>query len=168
MALEVLSPVFENQKLVSESLHINEIFHSIQGESTLAGWPTVFVRTMGCNLRCTYCDTKYSYYEGSKVFIGDIIQKIQASKARHVCVTGGEPMAQPRVVPFMKLLCDLDYVVSLETNGFYDTSMVDERVVKVIDVKTPDSGEVESFNEKNYDALLPHDQLKFVVCSEKD
>jgi len=150
------------------SLQINEIFYSIQGESNLSGWPTVFVRTMGCNIRCTYCDTKYSYYEGTRLRFEDIISKIKSYGAKHVCVTGGEPMAQPKVLPFMKTLCDEGYVVSLETNGYYDTAEVDSRVIKVIDIKTPDSGEVSSFNFKNIDALLPTDQVKFVICSDKD
>jgi 7-carboxy-7-deazaguanine synthase len=152
----------------SLSLQINEIFFSIQGESSLAGWPTVFVRTMGCNIRCKYCDTKYSYYEGTRLSAADILRRIEFHKVKHVCITGGEPMAQPKVVPFMKLLCEQGYEVSLETNGYFDTSSVDARVIKVIDVKTPDSGEVESFNIKNLEALLPHDQIKFVVCSDKD
>jgi 7-carboxy-7-deazaguanine synthase len=163
-----MSEPADTKPLTSQTLAINEIFFSIQGESTLAGWPTVFVRTMGCNIRCNYCDTKYSYYEGSRVAIGDIVRKIESHKAKHVCVTGGEPMAQPRVVPFMKFLCDQGYTVSLETNGFYDTADVDSRVVKVIDIKTPDSDEGESFNYKNLDRLQPHDQIKFVIVSEGD
>ena len=150
------------------SLQINEIFFSIQGESSLSGWPTVFVRTMGCNVRCTYCDTKYSYYEGSRINAEDIIRRIESHKVKHVCVTGGEPMAQPKVIPFMKMLCDKGFVVSLETNGYYDTKDVDPRVIKVIDIKTPDSGAAESFNHANLEALLPHDQIKFVICSERD
>ena len=150
------------------SLKINEIFYSIQGESSLAGWPTVFVRTTGCNIRCNYCDTKYSYYEGSKLKVEEIVQKIESYKARHVCLTGGEPMAQPHAIPFMKLLCDLSYITSLETNGYYDTSSVDPRVIKVIDIKTPGSDEGNSFNFKNLEALLPHDQIKFVICNDDD
>jgi 7-carboxy-7-deazaguanine synthase len=154
--------------LEQHHLKINEMFFSIQGESSLAGWPTVFVRTTGCNIRCNYCDTKYSYFEGTKISLKDIVTRIESHKAKHVCITGGEPMAQPNVLPLMKYLCDQDYVVSLETNGYYDTSLVDARVIKVIDIKTPDSGEGTSFNFKNLDVLLPHDQIKFVVCSDKD
>jgi 7-carboxy-7-deazaguanine synthase len=150
------------------SLKINEIFYSIQGESSLAGWPTVFIRTSGCNIRCGYCDTKYSYYEGSKQKISDILKQTASYGARHVCVTGGEPMAQPNTLILMKQLCDSGFTVSLETNGFFDTASVDPRVIKVIDVKTPGSGEGESFNRKNLQALLPHDQVKFVICSEAD
>lgn len=150
------------------SLQINEIFYSIQGESALVGWPTVFVRTMGCNIRCTYCDTKYSYFEGTRQSAGEILSQIKSHNVRHVCVTGGEPMAQPKVIPFMKGLCDQGYVVSLETNGHFDTHGVDSRVIKVIDVKTPASGEGQSFNMKNIEALNPHDQIKFVICNERD
>lgn len=150
------------------SLQINEIFFSIQGESSLAGWPTVFVRTKGCNIRCTYCDTKYSYYEGTGFSFENLLEKIKSFKTPYVCVTGGEPMMQKHIHEFLKLLCDLGFFVSLETNGFFDTTLVDKRVVKVIDIKTPGSGEGESFNFKNLDALLPHDQIKFVICNEKD
>ncbi|MBK9293723.1 MAG: radical SAM protein [Oligoflexia bacterium] len=149
-------------------LQVNELFFSIQGESSFSGWPTVFVRTKGCNIRCHYCDTKYSYYEGGPKSFEDILKDIGAYKTKHVCVTGGEPMAQKYIHEFLKLLCDKDYIVSLETNGFFDTSGVDKRVVKVIDVKTPGSGEEKSFNYKNLDALSANDQIKFVICNEKD
>jgi 7-carboxy-7-deazaguanine synthase len=161
--------VSQNKKPATElSLKINEIFYSIQGESTLAGWPTVFVRTTGCNIRCNYCDTKYSYYEGTKQSLTELYEKIKSYGAQHVCITGGEPMAQPNVLPLMKNLCDQGYIVSLETNGYYDTSQTDPRVIKVIDIKTPDSDEGDSFNFKNLEALNPHDQIKFVICSDKD
>lgn len=150
------------------TLKINEIFYSIQGESSLSGWPTVFVRTSGCNIRCVYCDTKYSYFEGEKKTLPEIIETVSSHRAGHVCVTGGEPMAQKNVLSLLKTLCDLGYVTSLETNGFYDTSEVDRRVIKVIDVKTPDSGEVNSFNMQNLAALTSQDQIKFVICSDKD
>ncbi|MDZ4677255.1 MAG: radical SAM protein [Oligoflexia bacterium] len=155
----------QNQDL---SLKINEIFYSIQGESTLAGWPTVFVRTTGCNIRCNYCDTKYSYYEGTEFLLSQLETKIKSYKAQHVCITGGEPMAQKNILPLMKNLCDQGYTVSLETNGYYDTTQVDSRVIKVIDIKTPDSDAGNSFNFKNLEALNPQDQIKFVLCSEND
>jgi 7-carboxy-7-deazaguanine synthase len=161
-------PLEASNALRGLTLQINEMFFSVQGESSLVGWPTVFVRTMGCNIRCKYCDTKYSYYEGSRLTAEDILHRIESHKVKHVCVTGGEPMAQAKVIPFMKMLCDLGYVVSLETNGYYDTGEVDKRVIKVIDIKTPDSGEMESFNYKNLEAIQPHDNIKFVICSEKD
>lgn len=158
----------ENNPTSALKLKINEVFYSIQGESSLAGWPTVFVRTSGCNIRCNYCDTKYSYYEGTKTTLADLLAQVKSYGARHVCVTGGEPMAQPNVIPFMKLLCDQDYVVSLETNGYFDTANVDPRVIKVIDVKTPGSDEGDSFNLENLKRLMPQDQVKFVICNEQD
>jgi 7-carboxy-7-deazaguanine synthase len=161
-ATEVVNPS------TSLSLQINEIFYSVQGESSLAGWPTVFVRTMGCNIRCNYCDTKYSYYEGRRQSFDEILGQIKTHGVKHVCITGGEPMAQPKILPFMKLLCDQGFVVSLETNGYFETSQVDPRVIKVVDVKTPGSGEGTSFNFKNIDALLPQDQVKFVICNDDD
>lgn len=149
-------------------IKINEIFFSIQGESSLAGWPTVFVRTTGCNIRCTYCDTKYSYFEGEKTNLGSVLEKVKSYKAKNVCVTGGEPMAQKHIHELLKLLCDDAYTVSLETNGFYDCALVDPRVIKVIDVKTPGSNEGDSFNFKNLDCLSQQDQIKFVICNKKD
>jgi len=149
-------------------LKINEIFYSIQGESSLAGWPTVFVRTTACNLRCTYCDTKYSYFEGDKLPLETILSEIKKYGAQHVCVTGGEPLAQKEGLELMKILCDRGYIVSLETNGYYSVNDVDSRVIKVVDVKTPDSGEGESFNFDNLNHLTEKDQLKFVLCSEND
>lgn len=153
-------------------LKINEIFYSIQGESSLAGWPTVFVRTTACNLRCTYCDTKYSYFEGDKMSFDQILDKIKSFAApgegNHVCVTGGEPLAQKGTLELMKTLCDMGYVVSLETNGHYSVADVDPRVIKVVDVKTPDSGEGDSFNFENLKHLKKEDQLKFVLCSSRD
>lgn len=149
-------------------LKINEIFFSIQGESTLAGWPTVFVRTTACNLRCTYCDTKYSYFEGDKMSFDSILNEIKKHNARHVCVTGGEPLAQKGTLDLMRTLCDLGYTVSLETNGYYSVADVDKRVIKVVDIKTPDSGEGDSFNFENLKHLEKKDQLKFVLCSARD
>ncbi len=160
--------IFSKEEKTS-TLKINEIFFSIQGESSLAGWPTVFIRTTGCNMRCSYCDTKYSYYDGTKMSLQYIIKKVASYKnVRHVCITGGEPMAQPNSLLLMKELCDLEYVVSLETNGFYDTAAVDPRVIKVIDIKTPGSGESDSFNFKNLGTIKPQDQIKFVICSLED
>jgi 7-carboxy-7-deazaguanine synthase len=149
-------------------LKINEIFFSIQGESTLSGWPTVFVRTSGCHLRCQYCDTKHAYTEGQKQPLAEIIAEIGKHPTRHVCVTGGEPLLQPEVLPLMKELCDLNYQVSLETSGDLPCDRVDPRVLKVIDVKTPDSGEPGRFAMSNLLLDPIKTEFKFVICSEKD
>jgi len=153
---------------MEDQLKINEIFYSIQGESSWVGYPTVFVRTSGCHLRCTYCDTTYAYHNGQVMSLGDIFQKIRSYPARYVCVTGGEPLLQAAVYPLMRQLCDEGYFVSLETSGDKDCSSVDKRVKKIIDIKTPDSGEPEAFDSRN---LLLADSLtefKFVICSERD
>ncbi len=150
-------------------LKINEIFFSIQGESTLVGHPTVFVRTSGCHLRCTYCDTTYAYYEGKKLSYDDIINEVKKySSAKHVCLTGGEPLLQPESLELMRQLCDLNYIVSLETSGDLPCTDVDPRVRKVIDIKTPDSGEPDRFNFENLKLKDVNSEFKFVICSEKD
>ena len=149
-------------------LKINEIFFSIQGESSLAGYPTVFVRTSGCHLRCTYCDTTYAYYEGEKRSLDEIIVEVQKHPARHVCLTGGEPLLQPESLDLMKKLCDLGYIVSLETSGDLTCEGIDPRVKKIIDVKTPDSGAPGRFCEKNLSLSDANSEFKFVICSEAD
>ncbi len=149
-------------------IKINEIFFSIQGESSYAGFPTVFVRTTGCNLRCTYCDTAYAYYSGQVMSREDIIKDVQKYATKYVCVTGGEPLFQKEVFELLKDLCDLDYRVSLETSGSIDCKAVDERVKKIIDVKTPDSGEPASFLEENLQFADVNTEFKFVICSEED
>lgn len=149
-------------------LKINELFFSIQGESTLVGWPTVFVRTTGCNLRCTYCDTKYSYHEGEFQSIPDLIREIQSYPAKHVCVTGGEPLLQKEIYGFMTQLCDLGYTVSLETSGSKPIHQVDPRVLIVLDVKTPASGAADSFDLENLSVRSQQVEYKFVVNSESD
>ena len=149
-------------------IKINEVFFSIQGESSLAGWPTVFIRTSGCHLRCTYCDTKYAYYEGEKVTLDSIIRQVQDFPAKHVCVTGGEPLLQDSVYDLMSRLCDLGYVVSLETSGDISCLRVDPRVKKIIDVKTPDSGEANRFDHENLTLGNVNTEFKFVICSERD
>lgn len=151
-----------------QSILINEVFYSIQGESSLAGNPTVFVRTSRCNLRCTYCDTKYAYHEGEWRELPGLIANIKKYRARHVCITGGEPLLQRNVLPLMKELCDLGYIVSLETSGSFDCSEVDPRVKKIIDVKTPDSGAKDSFCESNLKFADVNTEFKFVICSEGD
>jgi 7-carboxy-7-deazaguanine synthase len=149
-------------------IKINEIFFSIQGESTYAGLPTVFVRTTGCNLRCTYCDTKYSYYEGEGKSFTDILTEIHRYPTKYVCLTGGEPLLQNEVFTLMTSLCDQGYLVSLETSGSRSIQKVDPRVKIILDVKTPDSGAADSFLLENLEWLQPSTEFKFVICSEKD
>ncbi len=149
-------------------IKINEIFHSIQGETTYAGLPTVFVRTTGCNLRCTYCDTKYSYYEGEFQSVEDILKKIESFGAPYVCITGGEPLLQKEVLPLMKTLCDRGYKVSLETSGSKSCHEVDPRVKIILDVKTPDSGATDSFLMENLNFVNEKTEFKFVICSVED
>ena len=149
-------------------IKINEIFCSIQGETSYAGVPTTFVRTTGCNLRCTYCDTKYSYIDGELMTSEQILQKIEGFGAKYVCLTGGEPLLQPEVLPLMTALCDLGHRVSLETSGSRCGKGVDPRVKIILDVKTPDSGAANSFLEENFQFIFPSTEFKFVLCSEKD
>lgn len=149
-------------------IKINEIFYSIQGESSYAGLPTVFVRTSGCHLRCHYCDTKYAYHEGEKMSQQQIIESVRAHGAKYVCITGGEPLLQKEIYPLLTELCDLGYRVSLETSGDIDCKDVDPRVKKIIDVKTPDSGEKKSFALANLQFSDVNTEFKFVICSEND
>jgi len=149
-------------------LKINEIFFSIQGESTWVGHPTVFVRTSGCHLRCTYCDTTYAYHEGSMMSVDEILREVDKHSARYVCVTGGEPLLQNGVYELMSRLCDLGYHVSLETSGDKNCAQVDPRVKKIIDVKTPDSGEPGAFDLANLQLADVNTEFKFVICSKKD
>lgn len=149
-------------------IKINEIFFSIQGESTYAGFPTVFVRTTGCNLRCTYCDTKYSYYEGSLMSEDEILSKVASHDTRYVCITGGEPLLQKEVLSLMTQMCDQNFLVSLETSGSKSIENVDNRVKIILDVKTPDSGAANSFLIENLNWLNPLVEFKFVICSEND
>ncbi len=150
------------------SLKINEIFHSIQGESSYVGVPTVFVRTTACNLRCTYCDTTYAYYEGEHQDLSQILDRVRSFGAPNVCITGGEPLLQKQVLPLMTSLCDEGYKVSLETSGSLSCAEVDPRVKLVLDVKTPDSGAADSFDLKNLLITNPDIEFKFVICSERD
>ena len=151
-----------------QRLKITEIFHSLQGESNSVGWPTVFVRLTGCPLRCTYCDTTYSFYGGEWWEIADIVAKVVAYGARHVCVTGGEPLAQKRCLDLLKQLCDSGLEVSLETSGALDISEVDARVVRVVDLKTPSSGELQRNLWSNIAQLTDRDQIKFVIGGRED
>lgn len=147
---------------------ITEIFYSLQGETRTVGLPTVFVRLTGCPLRCGYCDTEYAFYGGEKMDIEDIVAQVASYKPRYVCVTGGEPLAQPNCIPLLTALCDLGVEVSIETSGAMDISKVDPRVVRVMDLKTPGSGEVSKNRYDNIALLSQHDQLKFVICSRDD
>jgi len=149
-------------------LRITEIFFSLQGETRTVGLPTVFVRLTGCPLRCQYCDTAYAFQGGNMIEIADILQQVATYGAKYVTVTGGEPLAQKACLELLAQLCDAGYEVSLETSGALDVSEVDPRVVKVVDIKTPGSGEVEKNLFENIAHLLPHDQLKFVICNRSD
>ena len=149
-------------------LRITEIFHSLQGESTLTGLPTVFVRLTGCPLRCVYCDTEYAFNGGTKTSIDDIIATIESYNCPRVCVTGGEPLAQPECITLLRQLCDSGFQVSLETSGAMDVSLVDPRVIKVMDLKTPDSGELARNRYDNIYSLTDQDQVKFVIASKTD
>lgn len=149
-------------------LRITEIFHSLQGESRTVGLPTVFVRLTGCPLRCTYCDTEYAFYGGHWHAFDDLLAEVARHGAKHVCVTGGEPLAQRACIGFLKELCDAGYAVSLETGGAMDVSAVDPRVMKVVDIKTPASGEEGRNRWENLDYLSPHDAIKFVICNRDD
>lgn len=153
---------------LTRMLKINEIFYSIQGESSYAGWPTVFVRTSGCHLRCHYCDTTYAYFEGKKISHDEILFTIASHKTKYVCLTGGEPLLQAESSKLMHKLCNLGYIVSLETSGSLSCKGIDSRVKKILDIKTPDSGEPNSFLIENLEHLTPLDELKFVICSERD
>ncbi|HAU2511457.1 TPA: 7-carboxy-7-deazaguanine synthase QueE [Legionella pneumophila] len=155
-------------KRFNEQLRITKIFHSLQGESVTVGLPTVFVRLTGCPLRCQYCDTAYAFSGGEVVEIDDILNKVASYQCQHVCVTGGEPLAQPGCVPLLSKLCDAGYSVSLETSGARDIASVDQRVMIVMDLKTPDSKEADKNLLSNLNFLKPTDQIKFVLCSRND
>ena len=152
----------------SEQLRISEIFYSLQGETSRIGLPTVFVRLTGCPLRCTYCDTAYAFSGGQNMSIAQILEEVARHHARYVTVTGGEPLAQKDCLPLLRALCDAGYDVSLETGGALDVSGVDARVMKVLDIKTPASGEVEKNLWSNLAALNARDEIKFVLCDEAD
>ena len=149
-------------------LRITEIFFSLQGEARTVGLPTVFIRLTGCPLRCSYCDTTYSFTGGEKYTLTAIMQQVADYGAKYVCVTGGEPLAQPNCLPLLTALCDAGYYVSLETSGALDVSHVDRRVSKVVDLKTPDSGEAHRNLYENMQHLTANDQIKFVICSRQD
>ncbi|HDZ56271.1 MAG TPA: 7-carboxy-7-deazaguanine synthase QueE [Pseudomonas xinjiangensis] len=152
----------------ASSLRITEIFYSIQGESRTLGMPTVFVRLTGCPLRCQYCDTAYAFSGGEVISLASILGQVAKFSPQYVCVTGGEPLAQPNCLPLLQLLCDAGYEVSLETSGALDVSEVDSRVSRVVDLKTPGSLEVHRNLYSNLEFLGQHDQVKFVLCNRED
>jgi 7-carboxy-7-deazaguanine synthase len=149
-------------------LRVTEIFHSIQGESSRVGLPTVFVRLTGCPLRCVWCDTDYAFSGGESLALADILQRIAGFDCKTVCVTGGEPLAQKNCLPLLVALCDAGYSVSLETSGALDIGDVDPRVARIVDLKAPDSGEAAKNRWENLDLLTPGDELKFVLASRED
>jgi 7-carboxy-7-deazaguanine synthase len=152
----------------NDSLRISEIFFSLQGETSRVGLPTVFVRLTGCPLRCTYCDTTYAFTGGQTMTLEAILAEVARYAPRYVTVTGGEPSAQKNCPRLLQSLCDAGYEVSLETGGALDISGLDSRVVKVLDIKTPASGEMEKNLWSNLEHLDPHDEIKFVLCDEAD
>jgi len=152
----------------AERLKLTEVFLSLQGEARDSGWPTVFVRLTGCPLRCQYCDTAYAFHGGEWWEIDAILAEVARHRVRHVCVTGGEPLAQKRCIALLAKLCDAGYSVSLETSGALDISEVDTRVSRVVDIKTPGSMEVTRNHWDNLALLTPNDQVKFVICDRAD
>jgi len=157
-----------SSSVAGASLRISEIFYSLQGETSRVGLPTVFVRLTGCPLRCHYCDTTYAFTGGQNMTLQAIVDEVQRYPARYVTVTGGEPLAQKNCLPLLRILCDAGYHVSLETSGALDVSAVDNRVMKVLDIKTPASGEVEKNLWGNLNHLGKDDEIKFVLCDEAD
>jgi 7-carboxy-7-deazaguanine synthase len=151
-----------------DTLRISEIFYSIQGETRRIGLPTVFVRLTGCPLRCTYCDTSHAFTGGQNMSVAEILEQIARYEPRYITVTGGEPLAQKNSLLLLNALCDAGYDVSLETSGALDIGAVDARVMRVLDIKTPASGEAEKNRWENLPLLMPHDEIKFVLCDEND
>lgn len=149
-------------------LRVSEIFHSIQGESTRVGLPTVFVRLTGCPLRCVWCDTAYAFVGGEPMSVAAILERVAACGCPTVCVTGGEPLAQKPCRELLAALCDAGYSVSLETSGALDIADIDARVSRIVDLKAPGSGEAVKNRWENLALLTPHDELKLVLASEDD
>jgi 7-carboxy-7-deazaguanine synthase len=153
---------------MSQTLKIHEIFFSIQGEGPFTGMPTTFVRLTGCPLRCQYCDTAYAFKGGTNLSLEDIFKQVRTNPTKHICITGGEPLAQSLVHPFITQLCDNGYQVSIETSGSLSIKEVDSRATCIMDIKTPGSGEVEKNLKENIMFLRPHDHIKFVICDQND
>ena len=160
-----LSSLIEKKEV---KLIINEIFYSIQGESSRIGLPTIFIRLTGCPLRCQYCDTEYAFYEGKKMHMSSILNKIKKYPTKYVTVTGGEPLAQKSCLKLLTKLCNFGYDVSLETSGAINVSNVDKRVKKIIDIKTPGSTEENKNKFVNLKHLTTRDEIKFVICNQSD
>jgi len=152
----------------TQNLTVNEIYRSIQGESTWAGLPCVFVRLTFCDLRCTYCDTAYAFYAGTKMTLPQIVERVLAFECPLVEITGGEPLLQRNVLPLMKELCDLGRTILIETSGAHDISGIDQRVHRIMDLKTPGSGEEERNRYENIIHLTARDEVKFVIGSRED
>ncbi len=163
-----MNPPDDASAPAADRLRITEIFCSLQGEARAAGWPSVFVRLTGCPLRCGYCDTAYAFHGGEWRDIDAIVDEVRGHGVRHVCVTGGEPLAQKRCIALLSKLCDAGFDVSLETSGAIDIGEVDARVSRVVDIKTPGSLEVARNRWENLALLTPRDQVKFVICSRGD
>lgn len=159
---------FPNDFPEALTLKVNEIYQSIQGESTWAGLPCVFIRLTACDLRCTYCDTEYAFYEGKKQTLGDVLSTTLAFDCPLVEVTGGEPLLQKNILPVMKALCDLGRTVLIETSGAHDISKIDPRVHRIMDLKCPDSGECARNLFENIPHLTRRDEVKFVIGSRAD
>lgn len=168
MMRDLMSNTLSKTTVASSQLRITEIFHSLQGEARDVGWPTVFVRLTGCPLRCGYCDTEYAFQGGEWMSVADILTVVARYGTRHVCVTGGEPLAQKPCLLLLGALCRAGYEVSLETSGALDISAVDMRVVRVVDLKTPGSGEESRNLLSNIEHLRARDQVKFVICDRVD
>ncbi len=160
-----LSSLIEKKEV---ELIINEIFYSIQGESSRIGLPTIFIRLTGCPLRCQYCDSEYAFYDGEKMRMSSILNKIKKYPTKYVTVTGGEPLAQKSCLKLLAKLCNFGYDVSLETSGAINVSNVDKRVKKIIDIKTPGSAEENKNKFENLKHLTTKDEIKFVICDQSD
>ncbi len=153
---------------LTANLRITEVFHSLQGETSRTGLPTVFVRLTGCPLRCGYCDTAYAFHGGETQTVGAVLERVAAYRTRYVTVTGGEPLAQQHCLTLLAALCDAGYSVSLETSGALDIAAVDPRVSRIVDLKTPGSGESAKNRWENLAHLTAHDEVKFVLCDAAD
>jgi 7-carboxy-7-deazaguanine synthase len=156
------------EAVLAPRLRLTEIFLSVQGESSRVGWPTVFVRLTGCPLRCTWCDTAYAFHGGETVELPQVLETVAGFGVHHVCVTGGEPLAQKACLPLLTALCDAGHSVSLETSGALDIAGVDPRVSRIMDLKAPGSGEVARNRWENIALLTAHDEVKFVLADEAD